>query len=400
MDASVASKYANLPDIDTEQPDVYETPDVPEDESYDDEAEVPLSEDISTDTVPTGEAAARFRVSSGDIDPKSALARYQRSLLRTLQLESLSGDKEVFSGSGSNNVQLDETPEQRLRRLVYEAQELREQLETNGSAKNTKQTVPLMKLVSGLHDELAQLSMQAEKGNSESAQLLWKQLNEPSSLTSKDQSKPVARTEPTNVSAFERRIATLEKLIGANSTLVTEDSFVGHNLIDTVARLRQQIEILADPQRVEGIQRRVKQMLVEMDRLELASMQANKAASEAAEGKGSNATVRLDPGTIKRVDELYEKMSNMDSLIELAPATARRLQSLSKLHAEAAEAVSRISRMENEQGSISDELATMKDVAASLKSSIAENAETLKANIGHIDSRIAALSERLDGLKK
>ncbi|KAI9475265.1 Dynamitin-domain-containing protein [Coemansia mojavensis] len=398
MDASVASKYANLPDIDTEQPDVYETPDVPEEESFDDEAEVPLSEDISTDTVPTGEAAARFRVSSGDIDPKSALARYQRSLLRTLQLESLSGDKEVYSGSGTSSVQLSETPEQRLRRLVYEAQELRGQLETSAGGKETKQSVSLMKLVSGLHDELAQLSLQTEKGNSESAQLLWKQLDEPS--TSKDQDKPVARTEPTNVSAFEQRIATLEKLIGANSTLMTEDSFVGHNLVETVARLRQQIEILADPQRVEGIQRRVKQMLVEMDRLELANMQANKAATEASEGKGTNATVRLDPGTIKRVDELYEKMSNIDSLIELAPATARRLQSLSKLHAEAAEAVSRISRMENEQGSISEELATMKEVAASLKSSIAENSETLKANVGHIDSRIAALNERLDGLKK
>ncbi|KAJ1740261.1 hypothetical protein LPJ55_004551 [Coemansia sp. RSA 990] len=398
MDASVASKYANLPDIDTEQPDVYETPDVPEEESFDDEAEVPLSEDISTDTVPTGEAAARFRVSSGDIDPKSALARYQRSLLRTLQLESLSGDKEVYSGSGTSSVQLSETPEQRLRRLVYEAQELRGQLETSAGGKETKQSVSLMKLVSGLHDELAQLSLQTEKGNSESAQLLWKQLDEPS--TSKDQDKPVARTEPTNISAFEQRIATLEKLIGANSTLMTEDSFVGHNLVETVARLRQQIEILADPQRVEGIQRRVKQMLVEMDRLELANMQANKAATEASEGKGTNATVRLDPGTIKRVDELYEKMSNIDSLIELAPATARRLQSLSKLHAEAAEAVSRISRMENEQGSISEELATMKEVAASLKSSIAENSETLKANVGHIDSRIAALNERLDGLKK
>ncbi|KAJ1864651.1 hypothetical protein LPJ78_003221 [Coemansia sp. RSA 989] len=398
MDVSVASKYANLPDIDTEQPDVYETPDVPEEESFDDEAEVPLSEDISTDTVPTGEAAARFRVSSGDIDPKSALARYQRSLLRTLQLESLSGDKEVYSGSGTSSVQLSETPEQRLRRLVYEAQELRGQLETSAGGKETKQSVSLMKLVSGLHDELAQLSLQTEKGNSESAQLLWKQLDEPS--ISKDQDKPVARTEPTNISAFEQRIATLEKLIGANSTLMTEDSFVGHNLVETVARLRQQIEILADPQRVEGIQRRVKQMLVEMDRLELANMQANKAATEASEGKGTNATVRLDPGTIKRVDELYEKMSNIDSLIELAPATARRLQSLSKLHAEAAEAVSRISRMENEQGSISEELATMKEVAASLKSSIAENSETLKANVGHIDSRIAALNERLDGLKK
>ncbi|KAJ2826845.1 hypothetical protein IWW50_002171, partial [Coemansia erecta] len=58
MSASVASKYANLPDIDTEQPDVYETPDVAADEvpAYDDD-EVPLSEDISTAAVPADKAA-------------------------------------------------------------------------------------------------------------------------------------------------------------------------------------------------------------------------------------------------------------------------------------------------------------------------------------------------------
>ncbi|KAJ2308673.1 hypothetical protein IWW55_000302 [Coemansia sp. RSA 2706] len=395
MSASVASKYANLPDIDVEQPDVYETPDVAADESYDLEAEVPQSEDISTDNVPTGRAAARFRESAGDVDPKSALARYQRSLFRTLQLESLSGDIEVVSGAGG--ASLNETAEQRLRRLVYETQELKEQLAADTQNQQTKQSVSLMKLASGLHDDLAQLSVQSEKEGG--ASLLWQQLEQQGSGAS-ETSRPAQRAGTADVSAFDRRIAALEKLVGANAAQPVRDASVGHNLADSVARLRQQMDVLADPQRIDGIQRRIKQVLVEMDRLELANKQATKAAAEASEAKGANASVRLDPAAIKRIDDLYEKLAHMDSLIELAPATARRLQSLSKLHVEASDAVARIGRVDSEQANISDELATMKEVATSLKASMAENTETLKANVAHLDSRIAALTDRLAALAK
>ncbi|KAJ2689726.1 hypothetical protein IWW39_001318, partial [Coemansia spiralis] len=113
MSASV-TKYSNLLDIDTSQPDVYETPDVEVPSvgrMQDDQPEIPLSEDISTDSLCVNKAAARFRASAGDTDSKSALSRYQRSLFRALQLESLSGPLEVSTGSSH----LSETPEQRLR---------------------------------------------------------------------------------------------------------------------------------------------------------------------------------------------------------------------------------------------------------------------------------------------
>ncbi|KAJ2462307.1 hypothetical protein GGI03_004554, partial [Coemansia sp. RSA 2337] len=110
MSASV-TKYSTLLDIDTSQPDVYETPDVPTLRQPDEQAEIPLSEDISIDSLSVDKAAARFRASAGDTG-QSALSRYQRSLFRALQLESLSGPLEVSTGSV-----LSETPEQRLRRL-------------------------------------------------------------------------------------------------------------------------------------------------------------------------------------------------------------------------------------------------------------------------------------------
>ncbi|KAI9504915.1 Dynamitin-domain-containing protein [Coemansia spiralis] len=422
MSASVASKYSNLPDIDIDQPDVYETADVPDDGLGNEEQadEIPFSEDIAVTSIKAAKAAERFRVSAGDVDSKSALARYQKALFRTLQLESLSTDLEVVPAGASQSMILTETPEQRLRRLIYETQELQQQLAASGRSdssnkKGGEQNVALMKLATGLHDELALLNEKArsedtaDTGSSLVSHSLWQRFENISHDTSGedksiDSSKSISRQrlpKDDAVSQFETRISALEKVLGASSAHPAKDAAVGHSLVDTVSRLRQQIGILADPHRVDGIQRRIKQTLVDLDRLEIANTQATKAAAEISEGRGETGSKQsLDPDTVKRINELYEKLVNIDSLIELAPATARRLQSLAKLHVEASDVVARIGRVEAEQGSIDEELKTMKEIATGLKSSMSDNSDTLRENIRHLDARIASLTDRISALSK
>ncbi|KAJ2832205.1 hypothetical protein GGI24_001317 [Coemansia furcata] len=381
MSASV-TKYSTLLDIDTSQPDVYETPDVePSHGAYDDEPEIPLSSDISTDALSPAAAAARFRATTGE--SQSALTRYQRSLFRALQLESLSGPLEVTTGSA-----LSETPAQRLRRLVYETQELREQLSADDAP--TQQSVALMRLAAGLTDDLAHLSLAADRepaGDSLVPRALWQRLQG----SPAPPGAPAGMRLPADVTAMEARIAALERALGASSAQPARDAAVGHSLVDSVSRLRQQMDVLADPQRIDGIQRRVKQVLVDMDRLDLATTQAARADSSAP---------RIEPATAKRIDELYEKLTAVDSLIELAPATARRLQSLATLHAEASEAVARVARIEREQAGAAEEVSTMKEIAESLKAAMGDNSATLAENMKHLDSRIYVLNSRLDSLSR
>ncbi|KAJ2769388.1 hypothetical protein IWQ56_002571, partial [Coemansia nantahalensis] len=155
-----------------------------------------------------------------------------------------------------------------------------------------------------------------------------------------------------------------------------------------------QLDVLADPQRVDGIHRRIRQALVDMDRLDAAAAQAARASGDAADG------ARIDSGVARRIDELYDKLAGVDALVELAPATARRLQSLAQLHADASSAVARIGRLEAEQTAVGGELAAMRDVADALCSTIADNAAALHDNVGHLDSRIAAIGERLAALAR
>ncbi|KAJ2743609.1 hypothetical protein GGI20_003615 [Coemansia sp. BCRC 34301] len=414
MSASV-TKYSNLLDIDTSQPDVYETPDVEVANvggAQDEQPEIPLSEDISVDPLEVGKAAARFRASAGD--SQSALLRYQRSLFRALQLESLTGGGSLEASTGS---QLHETAEQRLRRLVYETQELREQLASDKAkdAREDQPSVALMKLASGLTDELAQLSLQVEResvgpeGGSLVSRSLWQRLHIAASTAPADaqqQAEGARRSAGVRPAAddttlqLEARISLLERVLGSSSAQLARDAAMGHGLVDVVSRLSQQMDVLADPQRIDGIQRRVKQVLVDMDRLDIATTQAARAAESAADAKGATPAARIDLATAKRIDELYEKLSAVDSLIELAPATARRLQSLAKLHAEASEVVNRIGRVEREQESASEEIKTMKEIADSLNGAMSDNTATLAENMKLLDSRIYTLNSRLDTLSR
>ncbi|KAJ1729988.1 hypothetical protein LPJ61_003255 [Coemansia biformis] len=382
MSVHAAAKYANL-DIDTGQPDVYETPDVPAEDLADSgpAPDAPLSDDISTEPLPAAAAAARFRAVAGDTSGPSALARYQRSLFRALQLESLGGDLEAVAAGSTPAAHLSETPEQRLRRLVYEVQELKAQLAgAASSAAVPRQSVALMRLASDLHDDLAQLAGPPPQA------LTLLPLGEapPADLAP----RPARAPPPAEAALLERRIAALEATVGAGVEAG------GRCLADAVARLRQQLDVLADPQRVDGIHRRVRQALVEMDRLEAAGTQAARTPADAADG------ARIDPAAARRIDELYDKLAAVDALVELAPATARRLQSLARLHADAAGAAARIGRIEAEQASVGGELAAMRDVAAALRTTMGDNAAALRDNIGHLDARIAGLGDRLAALAR
>lgn len=371
----MSTKYSNLPDIDTSQPDVYETPDLPVSQEDLTEPEVPYySQDIHTGNLPIQQAAARFRHTTGDdLNETTALARYQRSLFRSLQLESLTNgntDLEVVNGGG-----LKETPEQKLRRLCYETQELREQLSQNKhQGQGGGGGVALMQLAGELNNELEQLSLKSDHAKqSVVSRDVWQKLD--GQQPEQPKRSVVSRASE---SEMEQRVARLEKLLGNSTT-------GGGNLLDRVGRLRHHMDVLADPQRVDGIQRRIKQTLVDMDRLEMMMQKSNH---------------QMDSNTVKRVNELYEKFRDIDSLVELAPATAERLRSLSTLHMEASDVVARVGKMEREQGNMDEELQTIRDIALSLENTVGGNSKTLKENMRGLDRRIVELNERLEKINK
>ncbi|KAI7891639.1 Dynamitin-domain-containing protein [Mucor mucedo] len=130
----MASKYSTLPDID-DQPDVYETPDSNENapivsfenQSSDDDD----NESVVKSRVSVKDAANRFKssiVDSTDIDFSDRLTRRKKAMYRTYVRRPPAMETSEYEIL-PKDLSLDETPLQKLRRLMFEVQELNDEME-------------------------------------------------------------------------------------------------------------------------------------------------------------------------------------------------------------------------------------------------------------------------------
>ncbi|KAJ0069105.1 hypothetical protein NL108_017979 [Boleophthalmus pectinirostris] len=123
-------KYANLPGIAFNEPDVYETGDLPEDDQAQFESEELCSDSVERIVVNPNAAYDKFKdkhVSTKGLDFSDRISKSRRVGYE-------SGEFEIL-GEGSG---IKETPQQKYLRLVNEIQELTKEVDTIQSA--TKET--------------------------------------------------------------------------------------------------------------------------------------------------------------------------------------------------------------------------------------------------------------------
>ncbi|KAJ1674251.1 hypothetical protein EV182_003663 [Spiromyces aspiralis] len=477
----MSSKYANLPDIDLDQPDVYETPDpVEADDSLHpaseqasaspppphhcpadaQQAEEALDPNVSVEGIQARDALTKFQRllhnSDASDDPKSVMARHKRALFRTYLLESLSkgGDLEVLTArsrpAGSDKEGQDsivspgwgtldeETPQQRLRRLVYETHELAGTMqrtnETRASSK-TSLDVTLLSTISELQHQLTILSQSVDRTYGQDGQratsLLDRELlDKLCSIKSVHEDQEIAEAKTTKAAAaapsrdrpglgthmgdigdLEQRLVRLEKALFGPSQSQQVTGTDRKGITATISSLEERVSLLTDPRMVEGISRRAKQLIVELDRLkeqqqqQQQQQQKNLVVRSAQDGKAEGgegaATVReLDQATVNRINDLFEHTTKLETLIELAPAVSARLQSLSQLHTEAASVVDTLKRAEESNERVDQGIGMLTDLCQSLMKSIAENSEVMQDNVRSLDERMDSLVMRIEALGK
>ncbi|KAI9498741.1 Dynamitin-domain-containing protein [Zychaea mexicana] len=131
----MASKYSALPDID-DQPDVYETPDSGDvahattlgDQSSDEDDG---NENVVRSRVSVKDASARFKdsvVESSGIDFTDRLTRRKKAMYRSYVRRPAALETSEYELL-PKDLELQETSIQKLRRLMFEVQELNEEVE-------------------------------------------------------------------------------------------------------------------------------------------------------------------------------------------------------------------------------------------------------------------------------
>ncbi|CAG8670778.1 16828_t:CDS:2 [Dentiscutata erythropus] len=434
----MSSKYSALPDIDT-QPDVYETPDTGEDAEVSDDGfpslEEQQSEDIVNDKITVGDAVDKFKESTGEIaetDAEKAI-RYKKQLYKQyvkrppLEYEILPRDPA-----------LQETSLQKLRRLMYEVQELSEEVEKKKEEASINQPNhnALASQILNLQDDLSRINQslgdsdpideqegsiikQAELGKKLIHQLqTFKNTGMPKTNGTAGETNgidesvighaPNAEAEKNMVTyelfyspetarvhtlgktaELDERISALEKLVGTAHGQNFEDlsiSITNTNLIAAVDKLDQHMQLLAQTRHLESVSRKAKTLVGELEKV-----------NELKTKEFMNGAV-IDFDTKERINYLFALLDKVDPLISIAPALVNRLKSLQQLHQEAAVFSDTINMISDEQNKIRDELKSLNEVSENLDKSFKVNEESIQQNISIMDARVNDLSKRLEKL--
>ncbi|KAK9718740.1 hypothetical protein K7432_005285 [Basidiobolus ranarum] len=383
------SKYSSLPDIDTE-PEVYETPNIApvktqtNAEESDEESE-PDNEDIIKSSITATEAAAKFKsVCEDDEDAKRSVTRHRRAMYKAYVRSAILNRDEIES-----EIEL-ETPRQKLRRLIYEVQELGEDI-TKDEQKDKENDVShssLLKQVQLLQSSLGRIGQGLDKqvSSAETDSILSKLQSftldkDLTQRTEEENGKLSGHLETLNAIELEPRLKALEELVGKQSI----ENETNQDLVSSVSQLSKQLNLFTAGPQLDVVERRVKMLQSELQHL-----------SETQRKDTENTMISKE--SENRLERLHQVVEKIDPLVTLTPSLLTRLSSLQSLHLEVNHVAESIHLISQEQKKIEEDGSGLSEIFKNLEASLDENTITLQRNIETIDMRIGDLAERLHNL--
>ncbi|XP_033927386.1 dynactin subunit 2 isoform X4 [Melopsittacus undulatus] len=368
-------KYADLPGIARNEPDVYETSDLPEDEQAEFEAEL---EELSSSSVEhliinPNDAYERFRDKHLRTEGVDFSDRITRS--RTTGYEA--GEYEMV-GEG---VGAKETPQQRYHRLQYELQELSREVEQiQGSLQGLEQDVTPMGLarqVEGLRHQLLSSHLHQVLGPTAAidftdpqgalAKRLLHQLEVAKGTRGKSKTPTGTSGDPITFELYWRPEL---------------DQF---NQSTKVAELEKRLEQLETIVRCETETQNP--LLVGLKGTNLMSVLGK--VNEVAKHK---AAVQ-DADTQSKIHQVYETLQRWDPIATALPDLVQRLVTLKELHEQASQFGQVLLHLDTTQQEVS---MALKDNGALL----AEVQKTMKDNVAIVEQNFAAIDARIKQLQK
>ncbi|VDN96490.1 unnamed protein product [Rodentolepis nana] len=383
---SVDPKFANLPWIAHDEPDVYETDDLPEADQRKSESEVELilPKEIENTSISAEKARQRFehcKVDAKDADfsdkitgcgkvgyavecseyesnpvsgPDSTLtARFQHLQSEVLQL--ISDAETIKKEAGASASSGDLTVEQ----ISDLASKLTTQLSQLQLEDIFGPNLDLTDLCA--HDTVLQKRLFEQIANFKPKKAPHKEGEPDESITFELFSKPSDKVDAANEKALEldRRLQRLEALIGSRDVSVTGPN----GLVDAAARLVEQVALL-QPSYLDQVEARI------------ATLQSKLTNAS----KNSESSVINDAAKQAKIGELFEIVKKWDSFSTDLPLVIDRLKNLKALHEQASEFSTSLVNMDVAQKKIEEKLAAYEVQLNSAQESLSNALEVFKEN--------------------
>ncbi|KAK4701486.1 nuclear migration protein JNM1, partial [Phenoliferia sp. Uapishka_3] len=477
-----SSKYASLPDIDS-APDVYETPDVPAEVSHEGDSDsdselpragspstrraaqpgLPASENIDNTRLDTSDARRRFGAASAAAGLTDASNRKYTSRRLPSTNSYSTASRTGLDGSEK------ETTLERLRRLRSEIEELeqdvqREKAEETASPdfdahadpKGKKRAVTpgvILQQLQLLRGDLGgveakvtgDLEGEGEKDPGVAPPTgLAQKAKASSSLLSKlgfasgpqpvedQKSAPLPKVSsanpPLESGHLEKRISEMERVLGASEADVDESHPLPPPLLQTLTRLDHLLTLLTQPRHLDGISRRVKVLVSDLERLHESRRKlgdtrplnialsggmtvavagsgdakatsgppASSSAPKPLSGGGSGEPI--PPDTLQKIDTLFTLLPRLDPLLPLTPRLLTRLRSLATLHSSAATFGDTLEELKAEVQKLDEGEKGLREVVAGLEQSVEENESKVRGNLEGLEGRLGSLVQRMEHL--
>jgi len=402
-------KYANLPGIDVDAPDVFETSDLPED----DQSLVKQPEELSSQcvekiSVSTDKAFKAFRgkgVHLGTTDFSDSVGKTRTS--------GYYADLTEYEMAEEGNKR--ETPQQKYHRLQHEMRELAE--EVNRVKENVKQPdssdspVALGKQLDYLQHQLTDLHLEKLLGpearvdvsdpQGALSQRLMTQLDSFNAPESKGKGKAAAggdhvlyelyyRPEQAQfkknarLAKLEERLERLENCIGKNldkTSVLTADT-ENKSLIGAVSILNSKLSLL-DASNTETVEARLNSVLQKMSQVEVKKEGDVKKENEP----------QVDLEKKEQISQLFELTKKWETTAESLPQVVERLVSLKELHEQALQFSQALSYLDTAQQEVSKNLAANSDMQKQLQDNLKDNNKLIEQNVKNIEQRLKALGK-------
>ncbi|KAM9265184.1 dynactin subunit 2-like [Morus bassanus] len=398
-------KYADLPGIAWNEPDVYETSDLPEDDQAEFEAEELTSTSVEHLIINPNAAYEKFRdkrLGTKGVDFSDSVSK-----TRTTGYES--GEYEMLGeGLGAK-----ETPQQRYQRLQHEVQELVREVEQiqsmvkESAAEEELTPMALARQVEGLKQHLVSSHLEKLLGPTAAidfadpdgalAKRLLQQLEVAKCSKAAPGKSPAKAPAPTGdavtfelywrpeqeqfaqtakMAELEKRLAQLEATVrcepdSQNPLLV---GLKGASLVETVQILQAKVNVL-DVAVLDQVEARLQSVLGKVN--------------EIAKHK---ATVQ-DADTQSKIHQIYETMQRWDPVASTLPDVVQRLVTLRDLHEQATRFGQVLVHLDTTQQEIAGALKDNTVLLAEVQKTMKENLAIVEDNFADIDARIKRLQK-------
>ncbi|XP_058442116.1 dynactin subunit 2 isoform X6 [Marmota monax] len=355
-------KYADLPGIARNEPDVYETSDLPEDDQAEFDAEELTSTSVEHIIVNPNAAYDKFkdkRVGTKGLDFSDRIGKTKRTGYE-------SGEYEML-GEG---LAVKETPQQKYQRLLHEVQELTTEVEKiKTTVKESATEEKLTPVV--LAKQLASLKQQLVASH------LEKLLGPDAAINLTDPDGALAKRLLLQLEATKNSK-------GSSGGKTTSGTPADSSLVTYELHSRPEQDKFSQAAKVAELEKR----LTELEATVRCDQDAQNPLSAGLQGACLMETVELLQA---KVHQLYETIQRWSPIASTLPELVQRLVTIKQLHEQAMQFGQLLTHLDTTQQMIASSLKDNSTLLTQVQTTMRENLATVEGNFASIDERMKKL---------